>query len=498
MPTLITFLIGIAFLSLCPQSVPVGEIPDWLGHALAYGSLTAFARMNWPARSVAVAIAIFALGLAIELAQGFTPDRSVSVDDLIANTVGIAVVSFWRAVTPVVFIFGTLAVAGCGAMPTPENIQNVGDGDGYQHAYRDIRHNSENAPRFSDREQEALSRCRPHDEYSQYPILPRQNQQGALGTGDLIRVKVGDDELLSGTFEIEADGALHLPHLAPVQAQGHSPDALAQAVRSALIDQGLYRAPLPAVSVNALERSAVRVHVDGAVFEPGTVDVAARTAEDRDPFRQDAAGDAAHRFGLTAALRASAGLRPDAELQNILVKRAGKVWRVNLVGAMSNKTFHDPMLQPGDEVHVPSLGCFQPGLARPTVATRKGIKVHLSNLTTPAFSNAQSAIDDDVREVRYGTRLLQVLVRMNCVGGTHATNASRVAVLISKNPMTRETEVIERAIEDLVRRADRDSHDPVLMPGDAIACYDSKVTNARDVARSFIEILSPLPFAGGL
>jgi len=92
MPTLITFLIGIAFLSLCPQSVPVGEIPDWLGHALAYGSLTAFAQMNWPARSVAIAIAIFALGLAIELAQGFTPDRSVSVDDLIANTVGIAVV----------------------------------------------------------------------------------------------------------------------------------------------------------------------------------------------------------------------------------------------------------------------------------------------------------------------------------------------------------------------------------------------------------------------
>ena len=80
---------------------------------------------------------------------------------------------------------------------------------------------------------------------------------------------------------------------------------------------------------------------------------------------------------------------------------------------------------------------------------------------------------------------------MNCVGGTGTTNADRFAVLISRNPATDRTEVIERRIEALVRRSDRDNHDPVLMPGDAIACYDSHVTNARDVARSLIEVISP-------
>jgi hypothetical protein len=41
--------------------------------------------------------------------------------------------------------------------------------------------------------------------------------------------------------------------------------------------------------------------------------------------------------------------------------------------------------------------------------------------------------------------------------------------------------VISRPVEALVRRADRDGFDPYLMPGDAIACYDSAITNFGDV-----------------
>ena len=402
-------------------------------------------------------------------------------------------------------------IAGCGALPVPGNIDHVGQQGGYQLTQRKMHDDANllartdldpydvvrNPAPFTDRMRETLDQCRPHEEYAKHPLLPRQRAHGRLGTGDLIRVTVGKDKLLSGSYEIEADGALHLPHLRALRAEGRSPKNLAQDLRHALIADGLYRAPLPAVAVEAMERGAVRVHVAGAVFQPGTVEIVARSAEDRDQVRQDAAGDAAHRFGLTAALRSAAGLRPDAELKNILIRREGKIWRVDLTDAIHDGAFHDPMLQPGDEVHVPSLGCFQPGLARPTVATRKGIKVHLSNLITPARSNAQAAIDDDVRELVYGTRLLQVLVRMNCVGGIQATNASRMAVLISRNPITGETEVIERAIEDLVRRSSRDSHDPVLMSGDAIACYDSTVTNVRDVARGFMELIAPAPVARG-
>ena len=42
---------------------------------------------------------------------------------------------------------------------------------------------------------------------------------------------------------------------------------------------------------------------------------------------------------------------------------------------------------------------------------------------------------------------------------------------------------IERDIEKLLRRSDRDDYDPYVLPGDAIACYDSTVTNIAEVGR---------------
>lgn len=55
--------------------------------------------------------------------------------------------------------------------------------------------------------------------------------------------------------------------------------------------------------------------------------------------------------------------------------------------------------------------------------------------------------------------------------------------MMSRNPVTGVSVVIERRIEDTMTRADRDEFDPYLLPGDAIACYDSAVTNIADVAR---------------
>ena len=130
-------------------------------------------------------------------------------------------------------------------------------------------------------------------------------------------------------------------------------------------------------------------------------------------------------------------------------------------------------------------------LARPSRITPPGIRVYMSNLTRPATSNATSAIGDYSTKLPYGTRFLQGLVSANCVGGIQATNARRWAVLMSRNPITGESEVIARSIEDLVRRADRDDFNPVLLPNDAIACYDSHVTNARDIIAMMSETVSP-------
>jgi len=60
------------------------------------------------------------------------------------------------------------------------------------------------------------------------------------------------------------------------------------------------------------------------------------------------------------------------------------------------------------------------------------------------------------------------------------------------------TIVVERPVEALVRRADRDNFNPFLQEGDALACYDSAVTNARDVIRMIGEVASPAIFTRGL
>jgi hypothetical protein len=70
-------------------------------------------------------------------------------------------------------------------------------------------------------------------------------------------------------------------------------------------------------------------------------------------------------------------------------------------------------------------------------------------------------------------------------------NAGRSAVLMSRNPVTGQSVVISRPVEQLVRAANRDAMDPWLMPGDAIACYDSAAMNLRDVVSVISETVTP-------
>ena len=239
------------------------------------------------------------------------------------------------------------------------------------------------------------------------------------------------------------------------------------------------------VSVRVIEFSSAQVMVAGAVFQPGSVMLNVRTAESIDKKRQSTAGDYVVARNMSTALRASGGVRPDADLNNVVLRRGGNARLIDMYAAIDGRLFEDVMLLAGDEIYVPTKTCFQQALMRPTPVTAPGIKVFMSNLTVPATSNAQSAVGITAREVRYGTRLLQGLVGMNCVGGTHLTNADRFAVLMTRNPVTGKAVVIERQIEELVRFADRDEFDPYLLPGDALACYDSNFINFRDVLSTF-------------
>ena len=403
------------------------------------------------------------------------------------------------------FSVGALALlAGCTVLQEPRNRAAVTEGQGYQAAQREFgketTSETEAESKFfamSLRKDMDLSRCRANTQYDSLPLLRPNREEFAISKGDLLRVIVLDDELLSGDFEIEGEGLLRLPQVPAFMAHGVTTEALERQIRRALVAQQLYRNEGPPVSIKIIDRAPVRVHITGAVFEPGTVEINQKFEQERDALRQTASGDLPTNRTLANSLRAAAGVRPDADVQRILIRRDGTLYRVDMKSAVQQKRFFDPYMMADDEVEVPSMVCFQPALAKDSPITRTGIKVHLSNLSSPALRNAGSAIEKDARSLKYGTTLIQILFKMNCVGGTVAA-ANRRAILISTNRITGETEVIKRDVEDLIRRSDRDEHNPILMPDDSIACYDSDVTNVRDVLSSFGDLAIPLTILGFL
>ncbi len=312
-----------------------------------------------------------------------------------------------------------------------------------------------------------------------------------LSPGDLIRLDLMRGDGFEGDYVVSPSGYVRLPFLGDLPAAGGSITELENAVARLLVSGGYFRPQFSQASVSVLQWAPIQVSVSGAVFQSGDVVLNERKAEDDAAARLEAKGDFTMQRRLSSALFAAAGVRPDADIQNIVLIRNGRRRVFDMIGALDGGPLDDPLLVAGDRIHVPSRGCFQMALARPSRITPPGIRVFMSNLTQPAASNANSAIGQEATRLPYGTRFLQGLVSANCVGGIQATNARRWGVLISRNPVTWESEVIARSIEDLVRRADRDDFNPVLLPNDAIACYDSHVTNVRDVIKMISEIAAP-------
>jgi polysaccharide biosynthesis/export protein len=313
-----------------------------------------------------------------------------------------------------------------------------------------------------------------------------------LAAGDRLRLTVsGDKDLLSGVYIVDSDGALQVPQLTPLIAAGRAMLDVQQDVERQLLDLRLIRPLANGVRLGIIEQAPVPVSVSGAVFDPGTVRVGERSPEIRNVNLASAvSGDLNPGRMLSTALRAAGGIRPDADIYSIYLKR-GDVWtRIDMSGAVDGSFANDLPLIAGDKLLVGSVGCLQAALVRPTPVTTPGIRVYLSNLSRPAMHNAGSAINKETTSLPYGTRMLQGLVSANCVGGS-SMNAGRSAVLISRNPTNGQSIVIERSIEQLVRAANRDEIDPYLMPGDAIACYDSSAMNVRDLVATISEAASP-------
>ena len=260
-----------------------------------------------------------------------------------------------------------------------------------------------------------------------------------------------------------------------------------------MVRAGLFTREAIKLSVRPVQYAPINVTVAGAVFVPGRHAINSIKDSDKLDRAMNKFGDSPMERFVGAALRAAGGVRPDADLSTVKVKRNGRSFTLDWRGAITGAPVDDMPLIEGDHVEVGESGCFQSALVRQSQITLGGIRIFTSNLTSPALNNAASNAQgaNFAGNVPYGTRFLQGLVQANCVGGTLGTNASRYGVLISRNPKSRETEVVQRSIEDLVRSPDRDMINPYLMPDDAIACYDSTVTEVKDVMTTLQTILNP-------
>jgi len=317
--------------------------------------------------------------------------------------------------------------------------------------------------------------------------------QDILNSGDSIQISVaGDKDQITGAYIIADNGEISLLGKYRLKLAGMSTFTAREALAELLFHQGLIRRHNSGVSLTVNGLAGINITVKGAVFSQGVIRIGDKSAENRNVVLSNIEyGDSNPGRSITTALRAAGGVRPDAEVRTIFLIRGSKWTQVDMRGAITGKAIKDINLTSGDNIIIPSIGCLQEALVRPTAITQPGIRVYMSNLTRPALNNASSSINVDTTKLPYGARLSQAMVAANCVGGS-SMNAARQVVLMSRNPITGQSVVISRSIEKLVRNSDRDRKDPYLMPGDSIACYDSLTMNLRDVVSVFSETVSPL------
>ncbi len=84
--------LGIFVLAMLPKNSSSIAFPyaDKIVHAMAFMGLGFIGGVAYPARILVLAFFLVLLGAAIEVAQGFTPDRSPELFDFFADVVGIA------------------------------------------------------------------------------------------------------------------------------------------------------------------------------------------------------------------------------------------------------------------------------------------------------------------------------------------------------------------------------------------------------------------------
>ena len=360
-------------------------------------------------------------------------------------------------------------------------------------------------------EEEALVDSTPTDPVSALAVskqlvTPTRSNTGearfTLSPGDSLRLTISGTggEEFSGDYEINHDATLSVPFLDPVPVGRLTPREVQDALTDVFVQQGFFRPGLFRVSVQLLEYSAIRVSVTGAVFEPGRVVINEAASEGNSTSAQNP-GDNPMDRSLTSALLAAGGVTPRADVWNIRVLRPnGDELTVDLSGLFSGAPVDDVPLMSDDIVFVPNSGKVHRDIVRPSPITPTEVATFVSNVTEP--TQARNTLETSDRVINttlftYGTRLSQAVIAAQCAGGSSAASAPRKVLFIHTNELTGEVDRVETDTEVLMGRQENrsgrplDEINPYLMPRDGIVCYDSGITNLREIFSTLATILVP-------
>ncbi len=314
-----------------------------------------------------------------------------------------------------------------------------------------------------------------------------------ISRGDWLTIKVHAMPSLDGLYQVNTMGHIEFPFGESLKLAGLKRSTAIHTLKSQLKDLGWFNDLSTFVDISLVRYSSVDVTVVGAVFSPGLVTINNTPAQkQQDNILQEAGAFSSNR-NLISALAAAGGVRPDADLYQIYLKRDEKLFSIDLSKLIDGSGFHStPVLIQGDEIFVASKGVESTDLIRPTQITPPGMRVLMSNLTAPALNNALSAVGAEATRLPYGSSLIDAAISANCVGGTHQANASRSIILITRHHGSKEQVAIRRSINQLLANTSDYAVNPFLMPNDGVACYDSRFTNIRDVARGIGELFGPI------
>jgi|688.fasta_scaffold64594_2 polysaccharide export outer membrane protein len=159
--------------------------------------------------------------------------------------------------------------------------------------------------------------------------------EAAFRVGDMIELRIGgvpseEISVVTGSYTVDGEGYVNLPHIGKVRAAGLNQASLQRAVEAAYKSSEIYTNPTITVTVPTTMRF---VNVSGDVRSPQRV-----------PYTSD--------LTLLGAISASGGFTDYADQRKVRLMRGGQV-RVVDIKAVRNNPANDIILLPGDQIEVP-------------------------------------------------------------------------------------------------------------------------------------------------